>query len=129
MANELTLSASLTFSKDPLSISQRVQSLQVDVAGSHYHHTVQDIGASAEQIVVPGEVATLGRSFLRHAGGDGAENIQIGLDSNGDGSGTFMPFAELAAGEPAMLPMVDGVNYFAKSASGTEPLLVLVVEA
>lgn len=63
MANELTLSFGLQFSKSNMNCSASKSGLQVTVAGTNYIQNVQSIGTSNEAVVVgdtvPGCVAII----------------------------------------------------------------------
>ena len=60
MANEITLSMSLAYSKDDRTAGLSFAGLQFDVSGNHFIHHVQTVGFAASEAIVLGEVATPG---------------------------------------------------------------------
>jgi hypothetical protein len=63
MANELTVSVSLSFSKGRVTASISKAGLQVNVSGTNYTRLIQNVGTSQEQLLF-GDVSTPGYCVL-----------------------------------------------------------------
>lgn len=65
MADELSISCSLAFSKSGLTASLAFLADQLDVSGSNYHQNTQTVGTSEEALSL-GDVATPGYIIVRN---------------------------------------------------------------
>ena len=63
MANEITVTTKLSFTKGGTTTSLEVSNLKVDVSGSRFIHNRQEIGTSEEAIDV-GDLASVGYMLL-----------------------------------------------------------------
>jgi len=93
MANELTATCSLRFSKGGREVSKSYSGVQIDVSGDKWVFGVQEIGTSEEAIDV-GDIGTTG--FLIAKNLDSTNFISIR-----PGTGTAN-LVKLKAGEPCM---------------------------
>lgn len=74
MANELTLTGSLSFSKGKAKASLS-GSATADVTGTHYVQNVQEVGTEEEQLV-KGDIGTIGWAIFRNT--DATNFVQLG---------------------------------------------------
>ena len=65
MANEITISASLDFSKGGIGSSLSDTSLQFDVTGTDYHQGTMQVGTSAETLNL-GDITTPGYCYMKN---------------------------------------------------------------
>jgi hypothetical protein len=65
MANELTLSASVRFSKGGISVSEGKSGVQLDVAGDDFVTKTQNVGTSEEALNL-GDITTPGYVLMRN---------------------------------------------------------------
>ncbi len=65
MADELTVTASLAFSKGQASSSMSVLALTIDVTGTRYNKSVQTIGTSEEALSL-GDIGTPGYVIVKN---------------------------------------------------------------
>ena len=79
MANELTLSATMKFTKGERKVSVARSGLQLDVAGTDYIQKTQTIGTSAEALVL-GDIGTPGYMFVRNLDSTNFVEIRHGAD-------------------------------------------------
>lgn len=87
MANELTLNASLNFTKGTRKVLISKANIQVDVAGTDFVHMTQTIGTSAEALDL-GDITTPGYIFIFNRdttnfievrdGASGADVVKVG---------------------------------------------------
>ena len=78
MADEITLTGGISWSKSYLKGSVPTTTTQITMSGTHRCASVQDIGTSHELIVVPAELATLGVAYVKNV--DATNYIEIGRD-------------------------------------------------
>lgn len=119
MANELTLSMSLFFSKGATSISLGVSGLSLNVSGAKIVQCVQNIGASAEAVSI-GDITTPG--YMIAVNRDATNSISIRMGSGG------ADVVKLQPGEWAMFRLASTTPYAIASAS-TANLEYLIIEA
>ena len=104
MANELTVSASLSFVKGNTNVSMSKNGLQVTVSGSQYIRNVQSINHAAEEAIQMGELASLtpGYSFWRN--NDSTNFVELRPATS------VADFAKMKAGEIALFRFADGMT-------------------
>ena len=119
MANELTLSASLKFTKGDLKVSYARTGLRVNVNGTKTEDSVQEIGTSRELISL-GEAGAGGYVFLQNLGTAAGQTISI---SDADDTSYII---ELLAGDIALFRLKDAAIY-AIATSVASNLRVLVI--
>jgi hypothetical protein len=117
MANELTVSASLSFSKAGIAVSASKTGLLVTVAGDAYVRNIQTIGTSEEAIVL-GDSGSAGYCFLRNL--DATNYVTIR-----PGTGTA-DLIKLQAGEIALFRLA--VAPWAIANTGACQLEVVIIE-
>lgn len=93
MANELTVSASLRFSKSGREASQSYSGIQVDVTGDKVTRIIQEIGTSEEALDI-GDIGTAGYVLIKNLDDDNFVEIR-------PGSGTA-DLIKIGAGEIAL---------------------------
>lgn len=91
MADEITYSAKLAFSKGGAAIKREPAAVTVNMTGDHAIYNVQEIGVAAENLV-KGEVGTPGFVWVKNL--DSANFVEIGYDDTG-----FKPTIKLLFGE------------------------------
>lgn len=111
MANEITLSASLSVRKGYLDSGARPRSrsFTLNAATPAKASGVKSFTHTTHTAIPIGDVATLG--WARFENVDAANYIDIGIVV----SGTFYPTARLKAGEFFPLRLVPAVTYYAKA--------------
>lgn len=119
MANEISISLSLSASKNGLSVASGSFYAQSDMSGDDMGSPTQVIGTTAEQIVIPADIATIGVVVIRHSGYDGANPAvattkYVALSYNADGSS---PFAYVLAGIP-FEGRLTSTTFYGKAESG-----------
>lgn len=102
MANELTLSLSLRFSKSPTQVVEVAKVLQRDVTGDDYTHKTQTIGTSAEALNI-GDITTPG--YLVIVNTDGTNYVEIRDGESG------ADVVKLKAGDWAMFRLTTATPY------------------
>lgn len=103
MANELTITASVSFSKgEVLQMGFSRANKQFNVTGTKYIHNLQSIGFAAAEALAIGEVATPGWCFFFNT--DATNYVQILTAVAGTA------FCKLKAKEFAMLRLPPGVT-------------------
>lgn len=96
MANEITLNLSLKVAKSYLQQTMAPGTVTADLSGTNATGGSQNIGTSAEAIVM-NDVTTAGYAFFRNLGPTNYVEIGTGTGTN------FAAFAKLKAGEPAVI--------------------------
>ena len=81
MANELTINASLAFSKGGRSVSTSVSALKLDVSGTDHIKLSQTIGTSAEAIDL-GDITTPGYCLVKNL--DDTNFVELRDGASGD---------------------------------------------
>jgi len=121
MANELTIGASLSFTKGDSSLSVARGGLRVDVAGNKFIHNIQNINTSEEAIVL-GDAGAGGYVFLENM--DSTNYVEI-RPATGGGQALI----RLLAGEIAMFRLAPGATApFAQANTATVNLRVVIVQ-
>ena len=92
MADEITCSGNLSFSKSTASLTVRSNGSAITATGSKYIHNVQAIGFAAAEALALGDVGTCGYAMFHNLGPTNFVNI----GTNADGIVTFL---KLKAGE------------------------------
>lgn len=116
MSNEITVSASLTFTKagiDPINrvnITAGGDVLSQKSSGIIYVNRVQNIGTSAEVIGI-GDIAEIGWCWMKNIGSTGIIAIR-----NGSGGADVV---EMEAGEMALFRAKSAASLFAIASAGT----------
>lgn len=91
MADELTVTGSIAYSKNGLSFNYGAPILTVDVSGDHVASGTQEVGTSAEPLE-KGDITTPGWLFIQNL--DSTNYIEVGYDDTG-----FKPTVRVNAGE------------------------------
>lgn len=117
MANELTVSCSLRFSKSGREVSKSYSGIQVTVSGDKWVFGVQEIGTSEEAIDV-GDIGTAGFMICKNL--DATNFVEIR-----PGSATA-DLVKMKAGEPAMFRLaLNGPYAIADTAAVDLEFLIL----
>lgn len=121
MADELNVSISVSFSKAACPTISRSLTDAVTISGTHVGETVQDIGTSAENLVLPGDIATNGYVVFQNLS---TENyLEIGKDATG-----FTSFAKLKPGEIAVFRLMTGITFQSRANTATCRLSMIAFE-
>mgnify|MGYP003132998615 CR=1 FL=1 len=125
MANELTVAASLSYSKNNHQITFNPTQQQITVSGTKHAAGVQEIGASTHEALNLGEVsaADQGYAFFRNIGTSSDSQIFVGVDS----SSNFIPVFALKGGEFAVMRLQNQPLY-AKTSAGNLHLQYSILE-
>ena len=111
---DLNFGCSYSISKDHLSNSVSVSGATATMDNAGFQSQTLLLSASAVGISTA-NLTAVGMAFMRNLSTDTAATAAIGILS----SGAFVPFANLRAGEPAILRLSTGASYQAKGTSGT----------
>lgn len=117
MAQELTASVSLRYSKNGASLLQNLTKV-ADVTGNQALNNIQSIGTSTEAIVL-GDSA-LGYMLFQNL--DSTNYVDLAID-NADAS----PIAKLLPGDITLIK-ASAATYYAKANTGACDLMVMVVD-
>lgn len=117
MANEITATATLSVEKSNLEMEKTI-SILVTMTGNAYHHGVQTIGTSDEQVIISGDIGTYGYCLLRNL--DSTNYIEIGAV-------TLQYAIKLKAGEIALFRFAAN-GLFAKANTASCDLEVWLIE-
>jgi|SRR2546428_930067 len=117
MANEITLSGSLSYSKNKAKASLS-GTQTADVTGDHYMQGVQDVG-TVEESISKGDIGTIGFCAFRNA--DSTNFVQVGA-----ASGSYS--LKLKPGEFAGPIRWNGTAVYAKADTAAVELEYLLVE-
>ena len=128
MANELSVTASISYEKANHTLSFNPPAEQVDVSGDLYSAGVQNVPASGE-----GEALTLndlsagnqGWAWFQNIGTDSSTHVSIGPR---DGSGNFVECFQLKGGEFAIMRLGDQALY-AKASASTLDIFYSIIQA
>jgi hypothetical protein len=121
MANEISISAALSCSKNGANISSALSKV-LTMAGTRMITNVQDV-STAEAVII-GDLT--GTPYIFAANLDATNYVDFGLDASVTSAASV--FARLQPGAVMMLPAKTGTIY-AKSGSGTVQVLVAACEA
>jgi hypothetical protein len=119
MANEITISCSLSITKNGATVASSYAG-NATLAGEDMLTNTQNVGTSAEAVVV-GDLASAGYAFFKNM--DATNFIQLALDS---GVSTQI-FAKLLPGEISLVKLATTTIY-AKADTGACRLLVTACE-
>ena len=124
MANELTVSASINYSKNNHQLTFSPTSQQVDVAGEQHSAGVQALTTSHEALAL-GEVGagSQGWAWFRNIGTSADSHIKVGIDD----SGSFVEVFNLKGGEFAIMRL-GGTALYAESSTGTLHIQYSILE-
>jgi len=106
MANELTLTVGMTFSKGGAE-GQRSDSIQVTVTGDAFNHNVQEVGTTEEELAQNTILGTPGYLFVKNL--DATNYVEIGT--------TTTKYAVKLKAKEIALFRVDGTTIYAKANS------------
>lgn len=119
MANELSISASVSGSKNGLQLTAS-GSRSATLAGSNLFSNMQPIGTTAEQIYFPADLTDITYLFTKNL--DAANPVVLGLDS---GAST-QKFCNLEAGDFMLIKLPTGSTpVYAKATGGTVNLQII----
>lgn len=124
MANEITVSTTLTCTNGDFSYSRKVSSQQYDQAASGGRGGVQSIGFAAHEAILVTDVTTEGWCFFRNL--DSTNFVDIGVDV----AATFEPMIRLEPGEPALFRASKdaGATLYAKADTAAVKIEYMVLE-
>ena len=125
MANELTLSATVNYSKNNHQVTFSPGTQQITVTGEQHIAGVQQVGASVHEALNMGEVAAAdqGYAFFRNIGTSADSHINVGVEV----SSNFVPVFSLKGGEFAVMRL-ENQQLFAKSSAGNLLLQYSILE-
>jgi hypothetical protein len=119
MANEITISATLSASKNGAQVTSTASTL-VSMSGDEMLTNVQNVGTSAEAVTVA-DLDTAGYAFFKNM--DATNFVEIALDS----AVSTQVFCKLLAGEFSLIKLKTTTIY-AKADTGAVNLLVTACE-
>lgn len=119
MANELSMSVSVTYNKNGIT-DQRTMQKTADVSGSAMCGGVQTIGTTEEEIAI-GDIGTKG--FARFLNIDATNYIEIGSYV----AGTFYPLVKMEPTDPAWFRLA-GVTLYARANTAAAKLEYMIYE-
>jgi hypothetical protein len=123
MADEIRFNIFLKVTKDGLSINKG-DAQTIDFSGTRYSAGVQDIGTSAEQIVLGSDQSSVGFAYFRNAGASAF--LDIGVKP----AATFYPLVRLLVGESCAFRISSSyANLYALADTGGSKIEYLVLEA
>lgn len=111
---DVTYSLSFKVDKDNLVNQIQVSQITASMAQAGYKSIVYDLDTSASSISTA-NLSSVGIAFLRNLATSSASTAQIGIEAGG----SFVSFATLRGGEPAIMRLSTGVDYSAKGVDGT----------
>jgi hypothetical protein len=111
---DLNISCAYSLSKDNLTNSASVSGATASMANSGFQSNTLSLSGTAVGISTA-NLTNVGVAFIQNLSTSTAATAAIGVLSGG----TFVPFANLRAGEPAVLRLVAGSTYQATGTSGT----------
>jgi hypothetical protein len=128
MAITLQQALSYSTSGDLVSTGGNQAPVSATLAGTLQASLTLNVGTSSHVLLTPSELATPGLCIIRYLGA--ANYVQIGLDSDNDGTGTFLPFARIYAGAPFPLSMpLDGsLKLYAKCNTAAADIFIQVYQ-
>jgi len=114
MANEITVSVSLSVINGDASFSRKVSAQQYDQTASGGRGGIQEIGFGAHEAILVTDVTTEGWCYFRNI--DATNFVQIGIDV----AATFYPIIRLEPGEPAIFraSQVAGATLYGQADTG-----------
>jgi len=117
MANEIVLSASITFKKGGAKVS-RSEVVQVTVTGDAFSHEVQSVGTTEEALAQGADLGTPGYMFIKNM--DATNYVEVG-------STTGVYDIKLKAGEVALYRH-NSATVYAKANTGACLVEYLLIE-
>lgn len=111
---DVTYSLSLKVDKDNLVNQVQVSQITASMAQAGYKSIVYDLDTSASSISTA-NLSSVGVAFMRNLATASASTAQIGIEAGG----SFISFATLRGGEPAIIRLSAGTDYQAKGVDGT----------
>jgi hypothetical protein len=121
MADELTTTVNINFTKSGVPPISRTISETITVSGNHAGESAQDIGTGAENLVLPGDIATKGQIVFYNYGP--TNYVEIGYDDTG-----FVAFFPIRVNEWAKIRLNNGTTYQARANTGAIRLGMIAVE-
>lgn len=121
MANEIRTQFNLAVTKGSFTHARTLND-QVTMSGTHASGGIQTIGTTYEQVVISGDVATLGWAYF--VNNDLTNYVEIGVEV----SSAFYPLLKLLPGE-GVLVRLSNVGVFARANTASIPLEFEVLEA
>lgn len=120
MANELTISGSMSFSKSGVTCSHSYTGTTVTVSGTKYTQLVQTIGTSEEALDL-GDVGTAGYCIIENL--DATNYVSL-RRATGDGN-----FMKIQAGKKAGPFQFEATAPFAIANTGSVAIKITIIEA
>lgn len=111
---DITYSMSLRVSKEPLDNSVSVNSVTATMNLIGLRVDTYTLSSAASSISTA-NLGSVGLGFMRNLSTATASTVQIGIEAGG----SFVSFATLRAGEPAMFRLSSGTAYQAKGSAGS----------
>lgn len=111
---DITYSMSLRISKDLLENSVSVNSVTSSMSLTGLRVDTYTLSSAASSISTA-NLGSVGLGFMRNLSTATASTVQIGIEAGG----SFVSFATLRAGEPAMFRLSSGTSYQAKGSAGS----------
>jgi hypothetical protein len=111
---DITYSLSLKVDKDNLVNQVQISQITASMAQSGYKSVVYDLSTNSTSISTA-NLSAVGMAFLRNLSTASASTAQIGIEAGG----SFVSFATLRGGEPAIVRLSTGTDYQAIGSSGT----------
>ena len=111
--SDITYSMSFKVDKDNFVNQIQVTQITATQAKAGYKSVVYDLTTNAVAISTA-NLSTVGMAFLRNLSTSSASTAQIGIEAGG----SFVGFATLRAGEPALMRLSTGTDYQAIGSAG-----------
>jgi hypothetical protein len=110
---DITYSLTLDVSKDNLANRIQVTQITASMTKAGYKSVTYDLTTTAT-VISTANLSAVGMAFLRNLSTAVGATAQIGFEAGG----SFVSFATLRAGEPALLRLSAGTEYQAIGSSG-----------
>jgi hypothetical protein len=111
---DITYALTLDVNKDNLANRVQVSQVTASMDRAGYKSAVYDLSTSVVSISTA-NLSAVGMAFLRNLSTASASTAQIGFEAGG----SFLSFATLRGGEPAILRLSTGTEYQAIGVAGT----------
>lgn len=111
---DVTYSLSLKVDKDNLVNQVQISQITASMTQAGYKSIVYDLDTNASSISTA-NLSSVGVAFMRNLATASASTAQIGIEAGG----SFISFATLRGGEPAIIRLSAGTDYQAKGVDGT----------
>jgi hypothetical protein len=112
--SDINYSMSLRVSKEPLDNSVSVNSVTATMNLIGLRVDTYTLSSAASSISTA-NLGSVGLGFMRNLSTATASTVQIGIEAGG----SFVSFATLRAGEPAMFRLSSGTSYQARGSAGS----------